>query len=104
MSLRSKARCAEAQILSRLLAIVLATTTALSEEVAKPNRTLPKFTPPKTTLEFSANPTVEEISRANVLRAAGTDWRRTRARMRMPHWRMRYSVTPNAANQTSFRA
>jgi hypothetical protein len=31
-----------------------------------PNRTLPKVNPPKTGLEFSANPTTQEISRARV--------------------------------------
>src|SRR6185436_20637079 len=49
-----------------VLAILLTTAMAFSEEVTGPNRALPKFTPPQTTLEFSANPTVEEISRARV--------------------------------------
>ncbi len=31
-----------------------------------PNRTLPKVSPPKTGLEFSANPTTQEIFRARV--------------------------------------
>jgi RHS repeat-associated protein len=53
-------------MLQPTLAILLLGATALSEEVTKPNRTLPSVTPPKTALEFSPNPTVEEISRARV--------------------------------------
>jgi len=36
------------------------------QTVSAPNRTLPKVEPPKTVLEFSASPTVEEIFRAHV--------------------------------------
>ena len=51
-----------------LLAVIsLAAAPAFADGVATPNRALPKFTPPKTTLEFSANPTAEEITRARVL-------------------------------------
>src|SRR5580765_3564536 len=48
-----------------ILGISLAAATAFADGVAKPNRTLPKFTPPKRTLEFSGNPTAEEISRSH---------------------------------------
>jgi RHS repeat-associated protein len=48
-----------------ILVISLAAAPAFADGVVKPNRTLPKFTPPKTTLEFSANPTAEEISRSH---------------------------------------
>src|SRR4051812_15434841 len=39
---------------------------ALAPTPVKVNRTLPKVSPPKTGLEFSANPTAKEISRARV--------------------------------------
>ena len=54
-------------MLQPTLAILLLGATALSEEVTKPNRTLPSVTPPKTALEFSPNPTSEEIYRSRVL-------------------------------------
>src|SRR5580765_581845 len=54
------------KMLQPTLAILLVAATALSEDVTKPNRTLPNVTPPKLTLEFSTHPTVEELSRARV--------------------------------------
>jgi len=52
--------------LELILIISLVAAPAFADEAVTPNRTLPKFRPPKTTLEFSANPTVEEISHAHV--------------------------------------
>src|SRR5947209_1285694 len=49
-----------------VLALMLLATPALPAQVVQVNRTLPKVAPPKTTLEFSAQPTTQEISRARV--------------------------------------
>src|SRR5271165_2009716 len=39
---------------------------APAETTTKPNRTLPQFEPPRTSLEFTTNPSADEIFRARV--------------------------------------
>jgi len=52
-------------ILGRLLvSAALFASSALAQTLTTPNRTLPHFDPPRTSLEFSESPTDEEISRA----------------------------------------
>src|SRR5437868_4295328 len=49
-----------------ILAIMLMAALARPAQTAQVNRTLPKVEPPKATLEFSANPTTQEIFHARV--------------------------------------
>lgn len=59
-----------------------------------PNRVVPKVTPLKSALEFSAHPTTEEISQVWVLTNGSCRWAASRARMRTPLWRQRCWIMP----------
>lgn len=63
------ARATSLKVLCGMALCAAGETEGLADEAAgrvSPNRTLPNVSPPKTGLEFSANPTVQEIFRARV--------------------------------------